>query len=101
MKALLINPESQSIEAIDVGSAADLVRLIGHDTIESDAIGTAGDRLYFDEECFLRGTTGRFQIDTVIPVSGRAVVVCTAADGVTLRDVTSAIEDVRSRIRYL
>jgi len=101
MKALLINPESRSIEAIDVSSHADLASLIGYDTIESDAVGTEGDRLYFDEECFLRGTTGRFQIDTLIPVSGRAVIVGTADDGATLRDVASDIEDVRSHIKYL
>jgi len=101
MKALLINPETRSIEAIDIGSHADVASLIGYDTIESDAVGTAGDRLYFDEECFLRGTTGRFQIDTLIPVSGRAVIVGTADDGATLRDVASDIEDVRSRIKYI
>lgn len=101
MRALLINPETRSIESIDIGSHADLASLIGYDTIESDSVGTAGDRLYFDEECFLRGTTGRFQIDTIIPVSGRAVIVGTADDGATLRDVASDIEDVRSRIKYL
>ncbi|MCU0812151.1 MAG: hypothetical protein MUE59_14175 [Thiobacillaceae bacterium] len=101
MKALLINPESRSIEAVDIGSQAELASLIGYDTIESDAVGAAGDRLYFDEECFLRGTTGRFQIDTIIPVSGRAVIVGTADDGATLRDVATDIEDLRSRIKYL
>jgi len=101
MRALLINPETRSIEAIDITSHADLASLIGYDTIESDAVGTAGDRLYFDEECFLRGTTGRFQIDTLIPVSGRAVIVGTADDGATLRDVATDIDDVHSRIKYL
>jgi hypothetical protein len=101
MKALLINPETRSIEAIDITSQADLARLIGYDTIESDTVGTAGDRLYFDEECFLRGTSGRFQIDSVIPVSGRAVLAGTADDSTTLRDVATEIEDLRSRIKYL
>lgn len=101
MKALLINPERRAIETIDIQSHADLVRLIGYDTLESDAIGTAGDRLYFDEECFLRGTAGRFQIDNIIPVSGRAVVVGTADHGATLRDAATDIEDLRSRIQYL
>jgi len=101
MKALLINPETRSIESIDIGSHAELASLIGYDTIESDAVGSAGDRLYFDEECFLRGTTGRFQIDTIIPVSGRAVIAGSADDGATLRDVATDIEDVRSRIKYL
>jgi len=101
MKALLINPETRSIESIDIDSHAEVASLIGYDTIESDAVGTAGDRLYFDEECFLRGTTGRFQIDTLIPVSGRAVIIGTTDDGATLRDVATGIEDVRSRIKYL
>jgi len=101
MKALLINPESRSIEAVDIGSQAELASLIGYDTIESDAVGAAGDRLYFDEECFLRGTAGRFQIDTLVPVSGRAVIVGSADDGATLRDVATDIEDLRSRIKYL
>jgi len=101
MKALLIKPDTRSIESIDIDSHADIVRLVGYDTLESDAVGTAGDRLYFDEECFLRGTSGRFQIDSVIPVSGRAVIVGTADDGATLRDVMTDIDDVRSRIKYL
>jgi hypothetical protein len=77
------------------------VKLIGYDTIESDAVGTAGDRLYFDEECFLRGSRGRFQIDSVIPVSGRAVLVGTADEGRTLRDVATDADSLRQRIKYL
>jgi hypothetical protein len=101
MKAILINPENRSIDPIDITGRDDLVRLIGFDTLESDAVGTEGDRLYFDEECFLRGTTGRFQIDTIIPVSGKGVIVGTAGDGHTLRDAMTDIEALRSRIKYL
>jgi hypothetical protein len=101
MKALVINPESKSVETIDINGHEDIARLIGFDTIESDAIGTAGDRLYFDEECFLRGTTGRFQIDKLIPVSGKAVVVGTADDGTTLSDAVTDIDGLTSRIKYL
>jgi len=101
VKAFLITPDKQSIEAININGREDIARLIGFDTIESDAVGTAGDRLYFDEECFLRGTSGRFQIDSVIPVSGRALIVGTADGGSTLRDVASDIDSLRSRIKYL
>lgn len=101
MKALLIDGERQSIEPIDIAGREDIARLIGYDTIESDAVGTAGDRLYFDEECFLRGTSGRFQIDRIVPVSGKAVVVGTAEDSATLRDVATDIDDLRGRIKYL
>jgi hypothetical protein len=101
MRALLIQPDIRSIETIDLDSHADIARLVGYDTLESDAVGTAADRLYFDEECFLRGSGGRFQIDRIIPVSGHAVIVGTADDGVILRDVATDIDDVRSRIQYL
>ena len=101
MKAILINPENRSVEAININGREDIAKLIGFDTIESDSVGTAGDRLYFDEECFLRGTSGRFQIDSIIPVSGRAVIVGTTGDGGTLRDATTNIDDLRTRIKYL
>jgi hypothetical protein len=101
MKALLIDPETEDIEEIDIGGKEDLPGLIGFDTIESDAVGDQGDRLYFDEECFLRGAKGRFQIDQVIPVAGKGVVVGTEDDGAKLRDVSLSIEELRKRMKYL
>jgi hypothetical protein len=101
MKAILIDPEHRSIESVDIDDRNDIVRLVGFDTLESDAVGTQGDRLYFDEECFLRGTTGRFQIDTIIPVSGKGVIVGTTEDGSALRDAVTEIDALRSRIKYL
>ena len=101
MKAILINPETRAFETVDIEGRDDIARLVGYDTLESDAIGSAGDRLFFDEECFLRGTTGRFQIDTIIPVSGKGVIVGTAEDGSTLCDAATGIDALRSRIKYL
>jgi hypothetical protein len=102
MKALLITPGNRSIEAIDIGGRDDIARLIGFDTIESDAVGTDGDRLYFDEECFLRGAGGRFQVDSIIPISGKAVIVgTTTGNGTALRDATTDVDSLRSRIKYL
>jgi hypothetical protein len=101
MRAIVISPATQSIEMADVTTLDDIRAIVGYDTLESDAIGTQGDRLYFDEECFLRGTTGRFQIDSVIPVAGKGVIVGTADGGATLRDVVTAADDLRRRIRYL
>ncbi|MGB5300667.1 MAG: hypothetical protein WBN48_18255 [Thiogranum sp.] len=101
MKALLISPDTQSTKAIDINGLEDIVKLIGFDTITSDEIGPEGDRLYFDEECFLRGTSGRFQIDAVVPVSGPGVIVGSGDGGNTLRDVVSDVDSMLSRIRYL
>lgn len=99
MRAILIQPDTRSLEVVDVRSRDDIARLVGYATLESDAVGSAGDHLFFDEECFLRGTTGRFQIDTLVPVSGVGVVV--GMDGDALRDATTDLEDLRRRIRYL
>jgi len=101
VKAYLITPATQSIEVLDIADLEDIKGLIGFDTLESDAIGTEGDRLYFDEECFLRGTAGRFRIDKVVPVAGKGVVVGTGDGSLALRDVQTDIEDLRRRITYL
>lgn len=101
MKAIVISPATQSIETVDLATVDDIKAIVGYDTLESDAIGPQGDRLYFDEECFLRGTSGRFQIDSVIPVAGKGVIVGTADGGAALRGVATDVDDLRRRIRYL
>ena len=84
---------------IDIAGHDDIVKLIGFDTVTSDEIGPDGDRVYFDEECFLRGTSGRFQIDTVIPVSGIGVIAGSSDVGTTLRDAVSDTGSIRGRIK--
>jgi len=100
MKALLISPETQQIEAIEVGDIDEIKTLIGYDTLESDAVGDAGDRLFFDEECFIRGTEGRFQIDSLIPVAGKGVVVGAGGDGASLTDVRITTEELVARTKF-
>ena len=100
MKALLIDPETQQIETTEVNDMDDVRRLVGYDTLESDAVGTGGDRLFFDEECFIRGTTGRFQIDTLVPVAGRGVVVGVSADGEGLADAQVSAAALAERTRF-
>ena len=99
MRAILIKPDTRSIETVDIQSRDDIVRLVGYPTLESDAVGNMGDHLFFDEECFLRGTSGRFQIDTLIPVSGVGVIV--GRDGDSLRDAATDLDDLRQRVQYL
>jgi len=101
MKALLIIADTQSIEEVNIEGRDDIVLLIGFGTIESDEVDTNGDQLFFDEECFIRGHSGRFQIDTMIPVSGKGVIVGTENDGSSLRDVAMDIDTLKSRIKYL
>lgn len=100
MKTFLITPDNRSLERVEIDGLDDIKTLIGFDTLESDAVNEAGDRIYFDEECFLRGTAGRFQLDAIVPISGKAIIVGTADDGATLRDMVTNIDELRSRIKY-
>lgn len=101
MRAILINPENHKLEVVEVGSHQDIATLIGFDTIASDETGKAGDRLYFDEDCFLRGSGGRFQLDSLAPVAGKAVIIGADDGGNALSDVATDIDSLRSRIKYL
>lgn len=101
MKALLITPDMRTIEEIDLaGGMDDIKSIIGYDTIESDTVGSTGDYLFFDEECFLRGTEGRFQIDTMIPVSGKGIIAGYDGEG-ALSDVTISKKELSERLKYL
>jgi hypothetical protein len=100
MRALLIDPENQQIQEVDVDTRDDIVRLVGFETIESDAVGDQGDRLFFDEECFLRQSSGRFQLDTLVPVAGRGVVIGVADDGAFCDAIVSS-QDLGHRTKYL
>ncbi len=101
MKAFLIRPQSRSIEPIEIDSFEEIVKLIGYETIAIDEVDASGDRLFFDEECFLRGSEGRFQVDSLIPVSGIGVVIGAEEDGSGLRDVTLSRDDLAARTRFL
>jgi hypothetical protein len=100
MKAFLITPDTKSIQGIEIQGPDDIKSLIGFDSIESDAVGEGGDRLYFDEECFIRGSTGRFQIDSLVPVAGKGVLIGTTENGGMLQDVRTSIEDLRQRTKF-
>ena len=99
-KAFLISPEDKSIEPVEISNIEDVASLVGYETIESDDIGNGADRLYFDEECFIRGASGRFQIDKLIPVAGKGVVVGTSADAATLTDVAVDRDELLIRTHF-
>lgn len=101
MKSVLIDPVARFTEIVDVSGAEDIATLIGFDTISSDEIGKQGNHLYFDEDCFLRGSSGRFQLDSLAPVAGKALIVGTSVGGNVLRDVVTEVDSLRSRIKYL
>ena len=103
MKAYLITPASQSVEVVDISGIDDIIDLIGYNTIEADPIDENGTRLYFDEECFIRGdaVSGRFQLDSLIPIAGLAVVAGADNDAEDICDVTVDMDELRGRIKFL
>ena len=101
MKAILIDPVHQSLSFISVSGLDDIIKVIGYDTIEQDPVGDDGDLVCFDENCFVRGTEGRFKIDSLVPLAGKGVVVGSTNEGAALKDVTTDLKDLRSRIKYL
>lgn len=103
MKAYLITPASQNVEVVDILGIDDIVDLIGYNTIEADLIDDNGTRLYFDEECFIRGdaVSGRFQLDSLIPVAGLAVVAGSDKDAEDICDVKLGIDELLGRIKFL
>ena len=99
-KAFLISPEDKSVNSIELNDLGEVAAVVGYDTVESDDLGNGIDRLFFDEECFIRGASGRFQIDKLIPVAGRGVVVGVSADGITLSDVSVGEDELLGRTRF-
>jgi len=97
MKAFLINPESQSIESIEIQDQNDIQAQIGYDTVISDELGD-DQHIFFDEECFLRQAKGRFQIDKLVPISGKAVIMGMSGDA--LSDVALDESALASRVSF-
>ena len=56
MRAFRIDPVEKTVEEIEVHNTGDIAEAIGFDSIISDEIGPNGDRLYLDEDCFIRGS---------------------------------------------
>ena len=104
MKAYLIDATTRTITPVTLTKGLDDIgALIGYDTIESDAIDASGDRLFFDERCFLREQTSnaRFQIDNLAPVANKALVAGTADDGTLLKEVMVDQNTLERRITWL
>jgi len=104
MKAYLIDANQKTVSVVDLADGvASIRRLIGYDSVDSEEIDAGGDRLFFDEGCFLRDQTGkgRFKLDSLVPVADKAVVVGSSDDGVTLKDAAALLADLQRRITWL
>jgi hypothetical protein len=103
MKGFLIDPAARTIAPVDITAGLDGVRdLIGFATVDSDEIDDNGDRLFFDEECFIRSAPGapRFRVDNLAPVAGKGVVVGSSAPGRALADAVIGLDALQRRVTF-
>ncbi|MEQ1663119.1 MAG: hypothetical protein ABL877_10545 [Thiobacillus sp.] len=97
MKAYLIDADQKTVSPVEIAGLDDVKKLIGYDSVDSDEMDASGDRLYFDESCFLRDQAGkgRFKLDNLAPVAGKGVVAGSSGD--TLQD--AAVENAALLLR--
>lgn len=103
MNAYLIDANSKTVSAVSIDGLDDVKKCIGYDSVDSDEIDSSGDRLFFDESCFLRDQTGkgRFKLDNLAPVADKAVVVGSSDDGAILKDAVVDHTTLEQRITWL
>ena len=104
MQAYVINPTLKTITAIDIAGSLDDVRgLIGFTSIDSDEIDNNGDRLFFDEECFIRQQdgVGRFKVDNLAPVAGIGVIANSRDEAKSIHAPEVSLQDLTKRITFL
>ena len=103
MQVLTINPLTKEIQVVEISDTKEaLQELIGFSTIDSDEIDDNGDRLFFDEECFIRqqSNVGRFKVDSLAPVAGIGVIV-NSKDGKTFQSSIMNAQALLKRVTYL
>ena len=99
MTCFVIDPTAKTITPVPWHGGLDAIRqLIGFETIDSDEIDANGDRLFFDEKCFIRQTpgVGRFQLDSLAPVAGVGVVV-----GAGASSPQATLQALQERVKFV
>jgi len=104
MQVYVINPTLKTVSAVDISGSLDDVRgLIGFASIDSDEIDNNGDRLFFDEECFIRQQdgVGRFKVDNLAPVAGIGVIANSRDEAKSIQTPEVSLQDLTKRITFL
>jgi hypothetical protein len=104
MQIYVINPTLKTVSAIDIAGSLDDIRgVIGFESIDSDEIDNNGDRLFFDEECFIRQQDGigRFKVDNLAPVAGIGVIANSRDEAKSIQGPEVSLQDLTKRITFL
>jgi hypothetical protein len=99
MRAFLIDGQAKTVDVMDLDSMDNIAGLVGCDSVISDDVDDS-NVVHFDEDCFIRGTPGRFRIDRLAPIAGKAVIVGKGADGAAA-DSSLELEQLRARVEFL
>ncbi len=104
MRVYLIDPSTRSIteQQLEDGEAG-IARLIGYDSIDFDEIDDNGDRLFFDESCFIRhgSDVGRFKVDNLAPVAGKGVIAGGEPGARGVKDAIVSADALAARVSFL
>ncbi len=98
MRAIMISGAEKTAVEVEITSRDDLEAAIGHASIIADDIDS-DNAVYFDEDCFLRGTEGRFVLDTLPPIAGKAVVMG-RAHGDQLAATALTLAELLGRVKF-
>jgi hypothetical protein len=104
MQIYVIDPTLKTISASDISGSLDDVRgLIGSASIDSDEIDNNGDRLFFDEECFIQQQdgVGRFKVDNLAPVAGIGVIANSRDEGKSIQAPEVSLRVLTKRVTFL
>lgn len=104
MQVFMIDPTQKTITPVDMdGTLNAIAALIGFDTIDSDEIDNNGDRLFFDESCFIRQQDGigRFKVDNLAPVAGIGVIANSRDEGKSVQAPEVSLQDLVKRVTFI
>ncbi len=104
MRIDLIDPIARAITPGEVADGeAGIARLIGYDSLDFDEIDDNGDRLFFDNSCFIRHAADmpRFRVDSLAPVAGRGVIAGGQPGGKAVSDAIVELDALRARVSFL
>jgi hypothetical protein len=104
MNAYLIDPSTREIRRVDLTQCTqEIASLLGAKSVDFDEIDDGGDRLYFDEDCFIKAKPGdaRFKVDNLAPVSGAGLICGTESPDGVLQSAQNDLADIEKRVQFL
>lgn len=104
MNVYLIDPTAREIRSLELTEGTmQIAAFIGAKQVDFDEIDDGGDRLYFDEDCFIKAKPGdaRFKVDNLAPVSGLGIICGTESPEGVLQSTHNDLASLTKRVKFL